>query len=55
MRLRIPIYSFLVYPTFSVLCDILGGLGADLASGVVGGVYIALSGGVGAGDGGWRG
>ena len=52
MKLRIPSESFLILPTPPTLYDILGGIGAALAGGIVDGVALALSGGVGAGDGG---
>ena len=52
MRLRIPVESFLVFPISSTLYALLGGLGAAIAGGVVDGSALALSGGVGVGDGG---
>ena len=51
MRLRIPRWSFLVFPISSTLCALLGGVGAALDGGVVDGVSLALAGVVGAGDG----
>ena len=55
MRLRIPRESLLVFSTPSTLYAILGGLVSVLASAVVGGAAHALSGWVGASDGGWQG
>ena len=54
MILRIPRYYFLVSPTLSTLYALLGGIGADLSSGVVDGVApaLVLAGGVGASGGG---
>ena len=48
MRLRIPRDSFLVFPTPSEFYDLLGGIGSDLNGGVVKGVALALTSGVGA-------
>ena len=55
MRLRIPIESFLFFPTPSILYALLEGIGAALVGMFVYGAALALAGGVGAGDGGWRG
>ena len=52
MILSIPREYFLILPTSSTLYDLLGGLGASLSGGVVGGVALSLAGTVGASGGG---